>query len=148
MPQIILRPGLEKKAYRLRCRFSIPAFPTERWLEKAVLATGKVFIADLAKRGWVYLDKHGIKLSGPFPALTTVRLPPKSQQEPWQYSARQGPGKHRVSGAAFGVSTVPGLDAIGDWEYELAAVFVHKELWAEVPDDLPMLNKQQEKERT
>lgn len=145
LPQIILRPGLEKKAYRLRCRFSIPAFPTERWLEKAVLTTGKVFIADLAKRGWIYLDKYGIKLSGPFPALTTVRLPPKAQQAPWQFSARrQGPGRHRILGqepASFGVGAVPSLDAIGDWDYELSAVFVHKALQAEVPDDHPVLNK-------
>ena len=52
------RPDPGKKAYRLHARFEIGAYPSKRQLEKAMHYWMDRFIADMAKRGYQYLDRY------------------------------------------------------------------------------------------
>jgi|SRR3972149_2774279 len=140
--ELLLRPDLGKKAYRLRCRFRIGAYPSERTLEKAKYKAAELFVRDMAKQGWEHLEPHGFKMSGPFPATETGYLPKRSQQERWHVPSRELigavlnsytprlPVAHDNSYARI----VPLVTETDDWEFELAAVFVHPTILTEVPD--------------
>ena len=137
--EVILRPDLGKRAYRMRCRFMIDAYPRQSWLEQAKYAAAKEFIKDMDTQGWEYLDKFGIRMSGPYPQINFPTLPKRSQQEQWNGPARNGPASHRngrqtLSGSPGAVVVMPRLNEVERWEYELAAVFVRPTLVAEVPD--------------
>ena len=62
---LLIRPDLGYKAYRLHCRFTICAFPTKGQLEGGKLEAGYRFIEDMDKQGYEYIDSHGVKMSGP-----------------------------------------------------------------------------------
>ena len=131
--ELLLRPDLGKRAYRLRCRFSVGAFPKEDWLGKAKVAAAEKFIEDMAKHDWHYLEHHGIRMTGPFAAMQAMSLPPRHQQEKWHWNARM-PFLPRGLSNDVPVVTVPSLDESDKWEYELAAVFVHDTILTESPD--------------
>lgn len=140
MLELLLRPDLGKKAYRLKCRFLIGAYPSERTLEKAKFHAADLFIQDLAKQGWENVSKHGFKMSGPFAAVQVINLPKRSQQERWHT-----PSKDMIAAVSAGykppppppesyVQTVPDVAESEDWEFELAGVFVHSTIMTELPD--------------
>lgn len=141
VPELILRPDRGKMAYRLKCRFALAAYPSERALEKAKFAAAEQFVRDMAKQGWQHLEKHGFKMAGPFPALVAATLPPRSQQEQWhvasakaQAAARLGAHPGRLSGSGY-ASIVPPVAESERWEFELAGVFVRETLRVEYPDE-------------
>lgn len=141
MPELLLRPDLGKKAYRLRCRFSVGAFPSERSLEKAKYAAAEMFVTDMAKQGWHYLDRHGFKMTGPYPAVEVVQLPKRSQQERWHVPSADimsavatGTRIGRIAQDGGYAKPVPLLAESDRWEFELAAVFTHKTILTEYPD--------------
>ena len=130
---LLLRRDLGKRAYRLRCRFSVGAFPKEDWLRKAKVAAAEKFIEDMTKQDWRYVEPHGIRMTGPFAAMQAMSLPRRHQQEQWHWNARtpfipQGLSKD------VPVVTVPSLGETDKWEYELAAVFTHDTILTERPD--------------
>jgi len=138
MTTLLLRPDLGKKAYRLRCRFSIGPFPSERSLGKAKRAAAEAFIADMAKQGWYYLDRYGFKMTGPYPSIEVVQLPTRNQQERWHVpSAEIVAGKRIGQIAQDGgyARPVPPLAESDKWEFELAAVFAHQTILTEYPDN-------------
>ena len=136
-PTLLLRSDLGKKPYRLRCRFSVDAFPRASWLEKAKHAAAEAFVQDMAKQGFEYLDQHGVTMTGPFSATPITGLP--SRRERGRFNARQAlpavlaGNPLRPPERSYAVS-VPLLDESEKWEYELAAVFIHKTLFVETPD--------------
>lgn len=129
----ILRPDRGLKAYRLHCRFTVDAHPSESYLNEAKMVAGKAFISDIAKQGWEYLDVHGITMKGPMPEPTKlVTLPSRAKQDRWQISARDalpaiaaGYRLPQLQGVGP-VSAVPSLEDAVEWQYDLSAVFVHK----------------------
>ena len=148
----LVRPDRGKRAYRLRCRFQIDAFPKASFLEKAKYAAAEAFVRDMAKRGWQHVEKYGFRMTGPFPATVTVNLPKRSQQMPWAIPSRDllpaiqagyrfGP---RESSSPY-ISEVPLLGETDRWEYELAGVFVHETILTESPDEHEL--KEEERKR-
>lgn len=134
MPAILVRPDLGKRAYRLKCRFTLPANPKPSWVEKAKYATAQWFIQDMAKEGWEYVGKFSFTLKGPFPHIdVALSLPKRSKQEQWHFNARQ-PRLTRVGKGIPGVANVPLLDGGADWDYELSAVFIRPAIVIEMPD--------------
>lgn len=140
MPELLLRPDLGKKAYRLRCRFRIGAFPSERTLEKAKYEAAGLFVRDMAKQGWQHVEKHGFRMSGPFAAVETISLPKRSQQERWHTPSREllpamlaGYRVPSPSSNGSYVKSVPPIAETDSWEFELAAVFVHETILTELP---------------
>jgi hypothetical protein len=141
MPELLLRPDLGKRGYRLRCRFSVGAFLDEWSLEKAKRVAAEAFVTDMAKQGWCYLDRYGFKMTGPYPAIEVVQLPKRSQQERWHLpSADIMPAV--MAGARIGriaqdggyARSVAPLTETDRWEFELAGVFVHQTILTEYPD--------------
>jgi len=139
MPELMLRPDLGKKAYRLRCRFSIGAFPSRDVLEKAKVACAERFVIDMAKQGWDYLDKYGFRMSGPYPPTEIVNLPSRSKQERWHQpsaeimAAVMAGARIRAQDDGY-VKAVPPVALSDYWDFELAGVFVHNTILTEYPD--------------
>ena len=132
-PSLIFRPDRGRKGYRLRCRFAVPAFPNEHFLEKAKFVAAEQFVKDMETQGWDYLDAHGFRMTGPYGVpIKQPELPRRSQQEQWQVKARQAQGAVQAGARLLvppslgGVATVPSLNEAESWEYELAGVFVRK----------------------
>lgn len=133
-PTLLLRPERDKKAYRLKCRFKIEAYPRRDRLERAKFQMAERFVVDMAKRGWGYVERFGFTMKGPHPMVepTTIR-PPR------QLSAREMlPGimagnPFRDTGADYAKPVLP-LAMQEYWEYELVGVFARTELLTEIPD--------------
>lgn len=138
--EVLVRPDRGKKAYRLRCRFTVEAFPNLGFLERAKFRAAQAFVEDMRKRGWEYLNSHGFKMTGPFPAIEVVRLPPRSLQPRWHQPSQEVLQRImagqvvRTNGTTY-ASGVPALGTCEKWEYELAGVFVHDTILTEMPDE-------------
>lgn len=137
---LLLRPDLGRKAYRLRCRFAVNADPQPDLFDKASFRAAEMFIRDMKKQGWEYLDKHGFKVSGPYVPLNPISLPKRHQQAQWNTPSKDllpriqaGQRFDRASDPSY-VSAVPSMAALDTWEFELAGVFVHKTILTETPD--------------
>ena len=149
MTELITQPEASKRPCRLRCRFKVDAAPSHphlrriwlRALEKMKYRMAERFIKDMARQGWEYLDKHGIRMTGPYTAVTPVDLRHYKRRH---FNAQTPVFGRNGSGPELAVVTLPPLAEADHWEYELAAVFLHKRLLVEVPDaqeEKEMLNK-------
>ncbi len=139
--ELILRPDLGKKPYRLKCRFVIGAYPSARALEKGKFEAADLFVRDMAKQDFDYVDHYGFKMSGPFPAVETVTLPSASQQERWHTPSaemitaiRAGYQPEQLARNGGYAKSVPLISETDAWEFELSGVFVHDTILTEVPD--------------
>lgn len=136
---ILIRPDRGKKPYRLKCRFIIGAFPSERALEKAKYIAAEQFVRDMEKQGWRHEPQHGFRMTGPYPATEIVNLPKRSQQERWHLPSRDilaavQAGYRLPRPDTSYVKTVPHITQTDAWEFELAAVFLHETILTESPD--------------
>jgi len=138
--EVLVRPDRGKKAYRLRCRFRVDAFPNPEFLERAKFRAAETFVEDMRKQGWEYLNSHGFKMTGPFPTVEVVPLPSRSLQPRWHQPSQEVLQRItagqvvRTNGNSY-ASDVPDLGACEKWEYELAGVFAHGTILTEMPDD-------------
>ena len=131
---LLLRPDLGKKAYRLKCRFRIGAFPKQQFLDKAKIQAADWFVGDMHKRGFEYVDRYGFRMKGPFSAIDpmTLRRPKRISSRQMLPMILQG-AKFRDEGGSMAIN-VPILSESENWEYELSGVFVHKTMLVEQPD--------------
>ena len=138
-PELLLRRDHGYHSYRMKCRFAVEAYPNPRFLERAKHVAAEAFVKHMAMQGWTYLDKYGFKMTGPYPAVQSVTLPRRSQQERWHepsakiMAAVAAGARYRAPRDGL-VSTVPLLGETDKWDYELVGVFVRKTIMAEVPD--------------
>ena len=133
-PQITIKPGRDKKAYRLRCRFKTDPYIPTALLDREKVRVGEMFVEDMRKQGWVYDTRYGFKLTGPYPTITpiTVHVP------------RQPTAREMLSGVSQGdrfldpggnlAITMPQVASRESWDYEIASIFIRDELMVEVPD--------------
>lgn len=134
-PQLLLKPDLGYKAYRLRCKFTIGADPRPEFLQKAKYAAAEQFREDMHKQGWEYVERYGFHMTGPRPAMSArpvakrMRVP--SAREMLPHVAQ---GARFLAPEAYGVQNVPLIGESEDWEYEIAGIFVHKTILVESPD--------------
>lgn len=126
----------------MKCRFIVGAFPSERGLREAKYEAAGRFVRDMAKRGWGYLDKHGFKMTGPYPETPIMTLPKRSQQERFHTPSREmlagvqaGHRFNHMSRDSGYARDVPLIAETDSWEFELAGVFVHETILTEVPDE-------------
>lgn len=139
MPEVLIRKDHGKRAYRLRCRFKVGAYPLPSWLEKAKYAAADQFVKDMRTQGYEYMDKFGFKLLGPFVPLVVTNLPSRHMQANWQVPSREmlpmlKAGRRFLAPPDPYAMTNPSLEESEGWEYELAGVFVHKAILMETPD--------------
>ena len=136
----IIRPDFGSKAYRLHCRFTMPAYPRADFLAKAKFEAAELFVKDMAKQGFNYIDKHGFKMTGPYQHTVIRNLPSMHEQERWHQSSRdmladvKAGRAPRATGPGY-VSSVLDLSESELWEYDLGGVFVHKTIVVEYPEE-------------
>ena len=140
MVQLLVRPDLGRKAYRLKCRFTVNAFPDPELLAKEKFRVAEMFVTDMAKQGFDYLDKHGFRMSGPYPQIRTITLPKRHLQKQWHTPSRellpglsQGRIPHKVDDPGY-VTTLGQMHETDAWDFELSGVFVHKTILVETAD--------------
>ena len=141
LPEVLIRPDLGYKAYRLRCRFIMDAYPLSDWVTKTKFKVAEMFVADMAKQGWEYdpnklpVHERGFKLAGPFPQtpdITNIKVPRRYSGKQALLMVAAGNRLHD-EGQDYAV-TLPTIDISEKWEYELSAVFIHKTILTEIPD--------------
>ena len=137
---LLIRPDHGYKAYRLHARFSVDARPSPAYLAKAKMVAAEKWIADMEKQGWDYLDKHGIELRGPVPAMPAPKgLPSIAQME--RIKAKDAAlavagGARLLAKPDSWVADIPTLANSEKWDFDLAAVFVRKTLVMEYNEEL------------
>lgn len=141
--ELLLRPEVEKKPYRLKCRFSIDAYPRPEWVEKYKLQVAEQFVNDMERQGWEYdpnvlpVSERGFRLRGPFTTTPLTGLPSHVDRVRMSAAAmlpgvRAG-NPYRDSGHDY-AATVDPIDSTERWEYEISAVFIRPQIFTEIPD--------------
>ncbi len=132
-PQLITKPSLDRKAYRLKCRFKIEPSPRLGRLEREKVRIAERFVNDMGKQGWTYIPQHGFTMKGPYPyvAPTTLHIPHALTAREMLPGVTNGL-RFRDSGGSM-ASLVPSLNSTEWWEYELAGVFSRPQIMVEQP---------------
>mgnify|MGYP001608998517 FL=1 len=135
-------PDPGKKAYRLRCRFRVGAYPSQRELYSGKIEAAEQFVRDMRKQGWEYVggssrmppQAQGFRMTGPYPVIEPVTIHVAKELPAAEQFAGMLRGNRYRDGGGTIASTVLPLEENERWEYELAAVFVHETILTEVPD--------------
>ncbi len=136
----LIRPDLGRRAYRLKCRFVIEAYPTAGRLATVKVEAAERFVEDMAKQGYEYMDKHGVTEPRLIGAVTPITgAPTRAQRERFDAAAAlpnvMAGDRLRLQHEMDYAVTIPLLNQVDAWQYEITAVFVHKTLLVETPDD-------------
>src|SRR3990167_7299204 len=133
-PTLLLRPALDKKAYRLKARFKIEPYPRTERLEREKVRIAEVFVQEKKKQGWDYVPRYGFTMKGPFPyvAPMTIHRPPVLSARAMATNVAQGARYLDMGGSM--ASEMPVLNATEWWEFELRGVFARTQIMTEVPD--------------
>ena len=134
MVELLTRPSLDRKAYRLKCRFKISPYPKVERLNREKVRVAEMFVSDMGKQGWAYVSKHGFTMKGPFSfvAPTTLHTPRALSAKDMLSGVMNG-RRFRDDGGSV-ASLMPALNMTEWWEYELAGVFSRPQLMTEYPD--------------
>lgn len=115
-------------------RFRIGAHPSPDQLAKERNWAMDDFIRQMAIRDWDYVPKYGYKMAGPFIAIEPVTLPKPSRLKAKEIMPHVMQGARYLDDGTENVMTVPLLSETENWEYELAAIFVHRTILTDIPD--------------
>lgn len=127
------------KAYWLHARIVVPAHPKQVWLDEAADKQGALFIADMNRQGWHYIDK-GVWISNQ-PVARVVAAGGPTILERERFVAKdalprvmQGDRMRLKHDALRYVTVVPQLSQAEEWEYDIKAAFWRETVLTEVPD--------------
>lgn len=141
MVEALIRPTRDRKAYQLKCRFVTPAFPKTEWVEEMRVKMAEQFVDDMAKQGWVYVEKHGFTFTGPYPATEVLVLPKPGDVDRWHIPSadllpaiKAGFNPQRSATDGGYAMAVPTLQETENWEFELTGVFHREQILTEIPD--------------
>ncbi len=132
--QIIAKPSLDRKAYRLKCRFKVEPYPKRERLKREKVRVAEMFVADMDKQGWKYIPQHGFTMKGPFSfvAPTTLHTPRALSAREMLPMVMNG-GRFRDNGGSV-AKPVLALSMTEYWEFELTGVFSRPQIMTEYPD--------------
>lgn len=141
LPELLIRPDLGKRAYRLKCRFAMPAYPLPTWVESEKYKMAERFVSDMAKQGWEYdpnrlaPSERGFRLRGPYATtpVSDIKAIGRSIVARRDLPRVLAGDPLRDTGEDF-ASIVPLLDETDKWEYEISAVFIRNTILVETPD--------------
>ena len=134
MTTLIVRPTLDRKAYRLRCRFKIEPYPPPFRLDREKVKVAEQFVRDMHKQGWEHVESHGFKMTGPFPMVVPVTIRHRRTLTAREMLPRVARGERFLDDGDTGVSFVSSLGVSEYWEYEIAAVFSREQILTERAD--------------
>ncbi|KKN75662.1 hypothetical protein LCGC14_0379020 [marine sediment metagenome] len=131
-PSIFIRPGREKKPYRLKCRFKVD--PDTRPSDTEKVRVAAQFVEDMRKQGWIHQDGSEWSMTGPYPVITpiTIHAPRTPTAKEMMYGVSQGDQFLAPEGTL--ASVMPTLAESEAWDYELKGVFIREEILTEYPD--------------
>lgn|SRR3990167_7272440 len=134
MTTLIIKPNRDKRAYRLKCRFKIEPYPRVDRLEREKVRVAEMFVEDMKKQGWDYVERYGFSMAGPFPyvAPVTIHMPPPLSARGMVRNVAQGARYLDESGSM--ATEVPKLHATEWWEFELKGTFAREEILTERAD--------------
>lgn len=129
----IIRPFRENQAYRLRCRFKIEPCPNLSWLDIQKVRVAEMFVKQMHAQGWEHDNRVGFRMTGPYPMVEPVtihirRTPSAREMLPYLL---QG-AKFRANGETM-AAPMPKLATSEWWEYEIAGVFIRRQIMVESP---------------
>ena len=132
--QTLIRPSLDKRGYRLRCRFKIDAYPWPSVLGREKVRMAERFVRDMAKQGWVYDDRFGFHMTGPYPRIEPVtihigRRPSAREMLPYVVN-----GARFLDEGGTAAGTMPKLIESEYWEFELSAIFIRAAILVETAE--------------
>ena len=133
MVQLLVRPSLDRKAYRLRCRFQTDPYPSQARLEREKVRIAEMFVADMHKQGWEHIERFGFRMTGPYPRIIPVALRPRQMPTARQMLSGVQQGRRFRDEGVEGVQIMPQLEMSEYWEYEIAGVFVRPAILTEIP---------------
>lgn len=133
-PILILKPARDKKAYRLKCRFKIEPYPRLERLHREKVRVAEMFVADMHKQGWEYVERYGFTMKGPFPMVEPVTIHPIRIPTARDMLPRVANGARFLDQGESSVRDVPSLDFSEYWEFSLSGVFARTEILTEYPD--------------
>ena len=134
MTTLIVRPTLDRKAYRLRCRFKIEPYPPPFRLDREKVKVAEQFVRDMHKQGWEYVERYGFKMTGPYPMVVPVTIRPRRMPTAREMLPRVARGERFLDNGDTGVSLVPSLGVSEWWEYSIIGVFSREQIMVERPD--------------
>ena len=134
MTTLIVRPTLDRKAYRLRCRFKIEPYPPPFRLDREKVKVAEQFVRDMHKQGWEHVERFGFTMTGPFPMVEPVTIRPRRTPTAREMLPRVARGERFLDDGDTGVSFVSSLGASEYWEYAIAAVFSREQILTERAD--------------
>jgi len=131
--QTIIKPGRDKKPYRLRCRFKIEPYPRRERLDREKVTVAERFVEDMRKQGWVY-NHSGFKMTGPYPAIDPITIHVPKTLSAREMLAGVSQGQRFLAPEGTVARLMPTLTESEVWEYEVAAVFIRDAIMTELPD--------------
>jgi len=133
MPQFIIKPSLDHKGYRLKCRFKIePHSPPDR-IDHEKVRVAERFVEDMHKQGWEYANS-GFTMSGPFPHISPMTIHAPRTLTAREMAPRVARGERFRDDGGSIAPMMPKLGLSEYWEYEIAGVFSRPAILTEYPD--------------
>ena len=134
MVAILTPRTLEKRPYRLRCRFKIEPRPRLERLATVKVRVAEQFVSDMRKQGWVHDNRHPFVMKGPFTPIIPITLHPRRMPTAREMLAGVMRGERYRDNAPSEASLVVPLMQADYWEFEIAAVFIRTQILTERPD--------------
>lgn len=143
--ELIIRTPREKKAYRLRCRFTVDAGASQDSIDKMKIRVAEKFVEDMKKQGWEYdpnkieASQRGFTLKGPFLPTPITGLP--KFHERIRFNSREALPRvmagdpMRLPDKSW-VVDMPTITTTDKWDYELSAVFIRPTIMIETNEEI------------
>lgn len=100
--------------------------------EKVIIA--EKFVVQMHQQGWEYDGRHPFKMTGPFPMVPVVTIRPHRAPTAKEMLSYVKNGARFLDNGENTASIVPPLALSEWWEYEIAGVFVRRQIMTEYPD--------------
>jgi hypothetical protein len=145
LPELLIRPDLPKRAYRLKCRFTTGAGVSEH-SDAFIRVRNEVawrWVVDMEKQGWKYdpnkyePSARGFTCTGPYPVTPVTGVPKFHQRKKYtskeMYARVMAGDPCRDEGQDW-VVPVLGVHESDKWDWELTAVFIRTMILTEIPE--------------
>jgi hypothetical protein len=132
--------ALPNKAYWLHARIVVPAYPKQAWLDEAADKQGALFIADMNRMGWAYIDRGIWIANEPISRTPITGAPSIEERERFVAKdaidkARQGDRLRLKHDTSRYVTSVFDTSEVEEWEYDIKAAFWRETILVETPDE-------------
>lgn len=133
MTTIVIPRTLDKKGYRLKCRFKTDPYPTVSRLDREKVVIAERFVRDMHKQGWEHDNRFPFKIKGPFPMVEMSMIRPRKMPTAKDMLPYVANGARFLDDRDGGAKAALTLGTSEYWEFEIAGVFVRAQILTEMP---------------